>query len=187
MSASLTALVNLRSRLAEDLLAYLDALVEELAALPAYFPAHLRTKAGVASGFDAIRQIVQVIEDREAFEQWLRAEALVSEQARAAGREFSRRAYAPRRARPERAEEEGERREAKRPPPPVPWDDAAAARFRHAVILRRSGLRQDLATQARGDPPGAPGGRTIARAQPRRRGHRCADLRAPVGAGAQRR
>ena len=104
MSASLTALVDLRSRLAEDLLAYLDALVEELAALPAYFPAHLRTQADVASGFDTIRQVVQVIEDREAFERWLRAEALVSEQARAAGREISRRAYAPRRARPERAE-----------------------------------------------------------------------------------
>ncbi len=145
MSASLTALVDLRSRLAEDLLAYLDALVEELAALPAYFPAHLRTQAGAGSGFAAIRQVVQVIEDREAFEQWLRAEALVSEQARAAGREISQRAYAPRRARPERAEEEGkresERREAERPPPPpVPWDDAAAARFRHAVILADPGF-----------------------------------------------
>ncbi len=142
MPAPLTALSGLRSRLSEDLLAYLDALVEDLAALPAYFPAQLRTQAGAASGFEAIRQVVQVIEDRAAFAQWLRAEARVAEQERAAGREIARRAYAPRRARPERAEdsEREKDREAQPPPPPVPWDDAAAARFRQAVILADPGF-----------------------------------------------
>ena len=45
MSAALRNLVELRSQLAEEVLGYLDAVAADAAALPAYYPSHLREGA----------------------------------------------------------------------------------------------------------------------------------------------
>jgi hypothetical protein len=119
----------------EDVLDYLDALAERAACLPAYFPPRLRNAGG--SHFDAIRQMVQVVEDRSAWNLW-RAEE--RERARAAGFDDDRRAYAPGRARSEDRLDEDRRDDRPAPPPPVPWDEQAAARFPRAVILGDPGF-----------------------------------------------
>jgi len=83
----------------EEVLGYLDALADQAARLPTYFPAHLRQAEPGGHPFDAIRQMVQVVSDRSAWDRW-RAEE--RERARAAGFEEDRLAYAPGRARPEK-------------------------------------------------------------------------------------
>jgi hypothetical protein len=114
---------------------YLDALADRAAQLPTYFPPNLRQAVG--NPFDAIRQMVQVVEDRSGWDQW-RAEE--RERARAAGIADDRLAYAPGRARPEDREEGGRRDDRPAPPPLVPWDEQAAARFPRAVILGDPGF-----------------------------------------------
>ena len=99
MPATLTDVVNVRSQLVREVLRYLDTLATDMAVLPAYYPAHLRTDGMGTTRFDDIRQLVQVVQDRSVFEQWLAAER---ERLRAAGQNVDdRRAYAPFRARPE--------------------------------------------------------------------------------------
>lgn len=140
MSAALRNLVGLRSLLAEEVLGYLDAVAADAAALPAYYPSHLREGAAGETPFDRIRQVVQVIDEDQREElQRLRAEE--RERQRAAGIE-DRMAYDPVRARPELAEHEeepegAERREAvhREPPPPIEWDAHTGARFPRAVLL----------------------------------------------------
>jgi len=83
----------------EEVLGYLDALADQAARLPTYFPAHLRQAEPGGHPFDAIRQMVQVVADRSAWDRW-RAEE--RERARAVGFEEDRLAYAPGRARPEK-------------------------------------------------------------------------------------
>lgn len=140
MSAALRNLIGLRSLLAEEVLGYLDAVAADAAALPAYYPSHLREGAAGETPFDRIRQVVQVIDEdqREALQRW-RAED--RERQRAAGIE-DRMAYDPVRARPELAEHEEEREGAERreavhrePPPPIEWDAYTGARFPRAVLL----------------------------------------------------
>ena len=121
-----------------EVLGYLDALADQAARLPIYFPAHVRQAEPGGHPFDAIRQMVQVVEDRSAWDRW-RAEE--RELARAAGLEDDRRAYAPGRARPEeRLDSKDDRDTRPAPPPPVPWDEHAAARFPRAVILGDPGF-----------------------------------------------
>ena len=103
----------------EEVLSYLDALADQAARLPVYFPAHLRQAVAGGHPFDSIRQMVQVVEDRSAWDRW-RAEE--RERARAAGVEDDRIAYAPGRARPEERLEEDDRDARPAPPPPVPWE-----------------------------------------------------------------
>src|SRR4051812_44889882 len=47
----------------EEVLGYLDALADQAARLPDYFPAQLRQADAGRSPFDAIRQMVQVVTD----------------------------------------------------------------------------------------------------------------------------
>lgn len=53
-------LLDIRSQLVEEVLAYLDGLTEQAAALPSYYPAHLRTnrvqsRDREGSGEDSLR------------------------------------------------------------------------------------------------------------------------------------
>ena len=126
MPATLEALVTVRSQLVEEVLSYLDDLAKRMAELPSYYPAHLRTIDGDGkTRFDEIRQMVQVVEDHSAFEQWLAQER---ERVRAAGQDFDRLAYAPSRARPEMGEEDDRHRDRPAPPPPIVWDEHAGNR-----------------------------------------------------------
>ena len=131
---------SVHSLLVEEVRAYLEAMAERVAELPAYYPDRLR-KSGAKqkqSYLDAIHQQVQVIEDRTALEEWLAKER---ERRRAAGEDIDGLAYAPARVHPE-AEEDGHgvRRTEHLPPPPVPWDEQAGKRFRRAVILGDPGF-----------------------------------------------
>ena len=54
----------------EEVLGYLDALADQAARLPTYFPAHLRQAEPGGHPFDAIRQMVQVVADRSAWDRW---------------------------------------------------------------------------------------------------------------------
>lgn len=140
MSAPLASLVRIRSQLAEEVLAYLHALAERMAELPAYYPKHLRETATGRTPFDHIRQVVQVVEDRSAFERWLAEER---ERTRAAGLDFEHLAYQPARARPELGEDDEadrQHRDRPEPPPPVAWDEHAGRRFKRAVILGDPGF-----------------------------------------------
>jgi len=126
------AAYELRSQLAEEVQAYLEHLTRRMAELPRYYPAHLRTDATGETGFDAIRQMVQLVEDRTAFEQWRAAER---ERVHAAGLDVDRLVYAPTRARPESEEPETSDAIPQAALMSVPWDDAAGVRFRRAIIL----------------------------------------------------
>ena len=135
MPARAADLFHVRSLLVEDVLAYLDAVANKAAVLPAYYPPRLRAGDGY---FDAIFQRVQVIEDRKAYESWL---VLERERLRPAGLDVDERAYAPAKSRSELGEEEGEdKADRPAPPPPVAWDDAARQRFRRAVVLGDPGF-----------------------------------------------
>jgi len=136
-SANLAKLVAVRPRWVEELQKYLDALAARCAELPEYYPEHLTPEPG-RTAFDDLRQTVQIVEDRVAFERWLAEER---ERRRAAGQETDQQVYAIR-GLPE--EEDDERRlrerEGHAPPPPVPWDESAAERFQRAVILGDPGF-----------------------------------------------
>jgi predicted MPP superfamily phosphohydrolase len=118
-----------------EVLAYLDALAERMAELPAYYPSHLRADEVGKTRFDNIRQMVQVVEDRTSFQRWLAEER---ERMRASGEDFDRVAYKPMRALPEA----GERGQGCRdyPVPPILWDERAGQRFKRAVILGDPGF-----------------------------------------------
>ena len=137
MPATLTDVVNVRSQLVGEVLRYLDTLATDMAVLPAYYPAHLRTDATGTTRFDAIRQLVQMVQDRSVFE--LAAER---ERFRAAGQDVDdRRAYAPFRARPEHEDTDRSPASDRPPlPPPVPWDEHAGTRFPRAIILGDPGF-----------------------------------------------
>ena len=138
MPATLTDLVGVRSRLVDEVLTYLDTLAADMAVLPAYYPAHLRTAETGTTRFDAIRQLVQVAEDRAVFEQWLAAER---ERLRAAGQDVDdRQAYAPFRSLPDHEDADTMPRDRPAPPPPLPWDQHAGQRFKRAVILGDPGF-----------------------------------------------
>jgi HEAT repeat protein len=149
VSATLSQLVSVRSALVEELLAYLDYLARRMAELPAYYPEHLRKESNGRTLFDDIRQVVQVVEDRSAFERWLAQER---ERMRAAGYEFERIGYAPGRARPEIDEpamvdqdlmgwmERPDRPERRRPPRLITWDEQAGRQFKRAMILGDPGF-----------------------------------------------
>jgi HEAT repeat protein len=141
MPATLVTLVAIRSELAENVLDYLRALAARTAELPKYYPAHLRSGTNGLTGFDVIRQMVQVVEDRRELEQWLAEE---DERSRRAGHEQERLAYGPRRSRPEDVDREDAMRDSheEEPTEPVsfPWDEQAGARFHRAVILGDPGF-----------------------------------------------
>ena len=130
-------LLEVRSQLVSEVLAYLNALAARMAELPSYYPAHLHTGETGKTRFDDIRQMVQVVEDRSAFERWLAEER---ERMRAAGQDVGRVAYDPTRARPEAEERHEMRSHRPMPPPPVLWDERAGERFRRAVILGDPGF-----------------------------------------------
>jgi HEAT repeat protein len=140
MTATLEQLIRVRSQLAEEALAYLDGLAERTAELPKYYPERLRAAEAGNTPFDDIRQVVQVVEDRAVFERYL---AEVGERMRAAGQDFDRIAYKPKRSLMEE-EESDERdrtdRDRPAPPPPFQWDENAGSRFKRAVILGDPGF-----------------------------------------------
>jgi predicted NACHT family NTPase len=139
--ATVTQLVSIRSTLVEDVLAYLHELSTRTAKLPRYYPKRLRTGTVGGTSFDEVRQMVQVVEDREALEHWLAEER---ERLHRAGQSDERRAYKPRKARPELAEPdsdaEGDRDDEPDMPVSIPWDEHAGRRFRRAVILGDPGF-----------------------------------------------
>jgi len=137
---ALEQLIQVRSQLAEEVLAYMDGLAEHSAKLPKYYPERLRAVEAGKTPFDDVRQIVQVVEDRTAFERWLAEER---ERMRAAGQDFDRIAYNPKRSlmEEEESDERGyERRDRPAPPPPFQWDENAGSRFKRAVILGDPGF-----------------------------------------------
>lgn len=69
MPATLEQLVGVRSQWVEEVLVYLDDLAARAAELPKYYPTHLRMNEARKTRFDDIRQMVQVVEDRPAFEE----------------------------------------------------------------------------------------------------------------------
>ena len=137
MPATLNALVNLRPTLVDEVMAYLEGLAQHVAQLPRFYPMRLRNAPSGKTPFDDIRQLVQVVDDRAAFERWLVEER---ERMHAAGYEFDRLAYDPTRARPEFDEPDAIGRQRLAPPSPVPWDDRAGQRFPRAIILGDPGF-----------------------------------------------
>jgi predicted NACHT family NTPase len=133
MFARSQQVLQVRSHLAEEVINYLDQLSERSAELPSYYPAHLRTSESGKTPFDEIRQVTYLIEDRTSFEQWLAEER---ERMRAAGQDFDRLAYNPRRSRPEVDEAERELR----PSLPIVWDEGIGRRLKRAVILGDPGF-----------------------------------------------
>jgi HEAT repeat protein len=132
MPATLQQLVEVRSRLGDEVLVYLDTLAEWAAQLPPYYPPHLRAKGSEKTPFEVIRQSVQVVTDRTAVDRW-RGEARWPR--RAPRPDSDRLAYAPTRSRPETDDPE-----LFLPAAPVPWDDRAGGLFRRAVILGDPGF-----------------------------------------------
>ncbi|MBN1675669.1 MAG: HEAT repeat domain-containing protein [Kiritimatiellae bacterium] len=137
MSATLRQLLEVRSAVARDTSSYLRDLAARAAELPKYFPAHLRSPDASVTPFDTVRQMVQVVEDRSAFERWMAEER---ERTRAAGIDLDRVAYKPARARVELGEERDVDPERHECPPPIPWDEHAARRWHRAVILGDPGF-----------------------------------------------
>ncbi len=129
MSATLANVVQVRSQLVIEVLAYLDDLATRMAELPGYYPQHVQ--------IESIRQTVQVIEERQQYERW-RAEE--REWLRASGHDVEHLAYAPRRSRAESGEDQERRADRPAPPPPIPWDETAAERFKRAIILGDPGF-----------------------------------------------
>lgn len=127
----------LGSLLVREILNYLDKLAWRMADLPSYYPNHLRTGENGKTRFDNIRQMVQVVEDRAAFDRWLAEEG---ERMRAAGQGFNRMAYNPTRARRETVAPAEEHRDRAKPPLPVLWDERAGERFKRAIILGDPGF-----------------------------------------------
>lgn len=97
--------------------------------LPRYYPKHVQ--------IESVRQTVQVIEDRQRYERW-RAEE--REWLRASGHDVELPAYEPRRSRPESGVDQDRRADRSAPPPPIPWDENAAERFKRAIILGDPGF-----------------------------------------------
>src|SRR5947209_8107743 len=130
-------------KLVEEVLAYLDALAKHTAELPPYYPAHLTSPPSSGSGgFDDIRQLVQLVEDRKGFERW---QAEERERIRAERMELDRLAYyyKPWRANPEQETEPqgtGRRFEERELPKTIAWDEQAGERWHRAVILGDPGF-----------------------------------------------
>jgi len=112
---------------------YLQELMERTAELPTYYPKQLRQRGGTL--FDEIRQTVQVVKDRDHFQQWTE-----QERRRAMGQFDDTRRYSPNKSRPEMEGYDGEPHEREQPPePPMDWEKAAAE-FPRAVILGDPGF-----------------------------------------------
>ena len=126
-----------RLGLRREVLKYLDDLAGRAAELPAYYPDYLRASETGKTRFDDIRQMVQVVEDRSAFEHWLAAER---ERIRAAGQDLGQMAYSPMRARPEGEGGAEPTPDGPAPPPQTLWDESAGERFKRAVILGDPGF-----------------------------------------------
>lgn len=137
MPTTFERLVHIRSQLVEEVLEYLNALAKYAARLPPYYPEHLRTGETGKTHFDNIRQVVQVVEDRSAFE---RCQAEEMERMRAAGQGFERTAYKPTRARPEFRVLDVRHSDLPVLLPCVVWDECAGERFKRAIILGDPGF-----------------------------------------------
>jgi HEAT repeat protein len=139
MRPTVAGLVAIRSRLAEEVLSYLNELASAAASLPFYYPGCLRSIASDETGFDRIRQMVQVVENREE----LRRVAAELERVRSAGYWDERIAYGPRSRRPTPVSDwqDKERADQDVPPALAPfnWDEQAGARFQRLVILGNPG------------------------------------------------
>jgi HEAT repeat protein len=140
---TLKDLLRVRSALVEEVMAYLDSLAKSMAALPKYYPTHLRSDDGEKSPFDEVRQVVQVVEDRDAFARWLAEER---EWLRATGQDFERVLYAPNRAWPEdtggselRRHDQIQRDRSKLPEL-IRWDENDGKHFKRAIILGDPGF-----------------------------------------------
>jgi HEAT repeat protein len=136
MAATLHHLVQIRSQIANEVLAYLDEVATLAGEVPAYYPAHLRSLERGVAAFDEMRQIVKVVEDRKEFDNW-RAEEM--ERRRRSGLVPERLAYVPHSGEPE-DEERGGGRTPNGIPHMIVWDEHAGARFRRAVLLGDPGF-----------------------------------------------
>jgi HEAT repeat protein len=130
MPARLDSLIRVRSQKTEWVLAYLDAIAEKSAELPGYFPGHLKKlRSGGEPAFAMIRQQLQVIEDRQRFDQ---EQARLDEQYRLEnnGPESP---YSPNLKDVVSGEMEDRLKEKK--PVTFTWDDRAIHRYPRLVIL----------------------------------------------------
>lgn len=125
------------SLLVPEILHYLHKLAGCMADLPTYYPNHLRAGESGKTRFDNIRQTVQVVADRAAFDRWRTEER---ERMRASGQDLNRIDYTPTRSRPEAAERAEADRDRPKPPLPVLWDERAGERFKRAIILGDPGF-----------------------------------------------
>jgi HEAT repeat protein len=125
MPPTVVEIARVRSQLADEVTAYLSALIRRTAELPAYFPRHLRIYQGETAGFDRIRQLVRVVDRGEL------------ERHREAGQERGRRYYADdqRGADGPRDLRQHSGRDGSLYRPSVSWDEYAGHRFGRAVIL----------------------------------------------------
>jgi HEAT repeat protein len=126
---------DIRSRLVEEVLAYLDEVARWAAALPRYFPAHLRDVGDSKTGFDAISQQFWVVEDRS---RWHRGLAEKRERLRAARMDVL--AIFTTESTPAEPGESSDRDGQEHSTRPIPWDRQAAERFKRAVILGDPGM-----------------------------------------------
>ena len=92
MPATVAALAQIRPRIVHEALAYLDAIAQRAAAVPAYYPEHLKSVEPGRTAFDDIRQTVRVATDRKEFERGRAAEA---ERLALAGLAVGKTAYTP--------------------------------------------------------------------------------------------
>ena len=112
---------------------YLQELMDQTAKLPDYYPQHLQQTIGTK--FDQIRQTVQVVKDRERFQQWAEGERQrMMEQFDNAHR------YDPNKARPEREDYDNKRLDLEQlQETPMDWEKAATV-YPRAVILGDPGF-----------------------------------------------
>ncbi|MBN1675670.1 MAG: hypothetical protein JXR37_31800 [Kiritimatiellae bacterium] len=68
MQATLKQLISVRFGLARDTPAYLRDVAARASELPKHFPQHLRSPDAGGTPFDTVRQMVQLVQDRSAFE-----------------------------------------------------------------------------------------------------------------------
>jgi formylglycine-generating enzyme required for sulfatase activity len=125
--ANLQQLISVRSRLVEEVRAYLRERAAWAAALPYYYPARLQGDADGRTGFDDVRQLVQVRKDQK--DRPRGAEPPVE----------GRNPYDVIRSRPEHLDRDYLSHE-REPEPPIPWDDTAGEQFHRAVILGDPGF-----------------------------------------------
>jgi HEAT repeat protein/DNA-binding winged helix-turn-helix (wHTH) protein len=125
------------AQLKEEVLAYLEELAKKTAELPPYYPPHLNSGPGGLSGFDCIRQLIQVLEERKGFERWQIEER---ELLRSGGMDLNHYYYRTRRANPQEREQRDEQRTKKQAVRTIGWDEQAGRRWHRSVILGGPGF-----------------------------------------------